>query len=251
VVWENNEPFDQILHGQWGSPALGIVDGVAQVYMPGGDGWLYAMDAKSGDMIWKFDLNPKDSKWELGGRGTRNAIIGTPVFYENSVLLAVGQDPEHGEGIGHLYRIDATKKGDVSPVTEDGKPNENSAQVWHYGGEKDGVEMFRRTISTVAVHDGLVYAPDLSGRLHCVDFKTGERQWEADVLAAIWGSPMVVDGKVLLGDEDGILTVFEHGRKLKELQKLEFVSSIYSTPTIADGIMYVSDRSRLYAFKIN
>lgn len=251
VVWENNEPFDNILHGQWGSAAIGMVNGVAQVYMPGGDGWLYALDAKTGEEIWRFDLNPKDSKWELGGRGTRNAIIGTPVFYENSVVLGVGQDPEHGEGIGHLYRIDATKKGDVSPVTEDGKPNENSAQIWHYGGEVDGMEMYRRTISTVAIADGLVYAPDLSGRFHCVDFKTGERQWEADVLAAIWGSPMVVDGKVLLGDEDGMLTVFEHGRELKELRQIEFVSSIYSTPTIADGIMYVSDRSRLYAFDIN
>ena len=163
---------------------------------------LYALDAKTGEHVWKFDLNPKDSKWELGGRGTRKAIISTPVFVENSVLLAVGQDPEHGEGVGHLYRIDASKKGDVSTVTPDGKPNPNSAEIWHYGGEdKDGNELFRRTISTVAVSAGLVYAPDLSGRLHCVDFKTGKRHWEADVLAAIWGSPMVVDGKVLMGDE--------------------------------------------------
>ena len=112
---QSPDPFNLILHGQWGSPAIGVVNGKAQVYMPGGDGWLYALDAATGEHVWTFDLNPKDSLWELGGRGTRNAIISTPVFVDGSVLLAVGQDPEHGEGIGHLWCIDPTRRGDVSP----------------------------------------------------------------------------------------------------------------------------------------
>ena len=258
VIWEDNTPFDTILHGQWSSPAVGVVNGRAQAYFAGGDGWLYALDAKTGDHIWKFDLNPKDSKWELGGRGSRNAVIATPVFIDNSVIVGVGQDPEHGEGIGHLYRIDATKTGDVSPVTPDGTPNSNSAQIWHLGGiDEDGsqtgqkgAEAYRRTLSTVAVSDGLVFAPDLSGRIHCVDYETGKRYWEADIFAAIWGSPMVADGKMFLGDEDGMLSIFEAGKEMKKIKELEFPSSIYSTPTIANGFMYISDRSRLYAFKI-
>ncbi len=248
IVWEDNTPFDQVLHGQWGSPAVGVVDGKAQVYFPGGDGWLYALDPADGKLIWKFDLNPKDSKWELGGRGTRNAIIATPVFVDNSVVLAVGQDPEHGEGIGHLYRIDATQQGDV---TESGK-------LWHYGGTDEdgsitgdeGAEVFRRTLSTVAVYDGLVYAADLSGFVHCVDFETGKRVWEHDLLAAVWGSPMYVDGHVLLGNEDGVLTIFAAGREKKVVRELQFNSSIYSTPTIAGGVLYISDRSKLYAFQL-
>jgi outer membrane protein assembly factor BamB len=255
IVWEDNTPLDRVLHGQWSSPALGIVDGQAQVYMPGGDGWLYAMDAQTGEHLWTFDLNPKDSRWELGGRGTRNNIIATPVFYQNSVVLGVGQDPEHGEGVGHIYRIDATKRGDVSPVTEDNQPNSNSAQIWHLGGiDEDGsktgepgMEAFRRTLSTVAIHDGLVYAPDLSGRIHCIDFETGRRYYEADVMAAIWGSPMVADGKVFIGNEDGLISVFNTGKELKMAKMIEFPSSIYSTPTIANGVMFVSDRSQLYA----
>lgn len=271
LVWEDNSPavdskapapFDNILHGQWGSPAVGEIDGKAQVFMPGGDGVLYSYDVATGELLWWFDLNPKDSVWELGGRGTRNAIISTPVFVDNSVLLAVGQDPEHGEGVGHLYRIDATKKGDVSPQIADGdawKDNPNSAKIWEVGGvddeegtitgEKNGL-LFRRTISTVAVADGLVYAPDLSGFLHCIDFKTGEKKWVFDTFAAVWGSPMVVDGHVLMGDEDGEMVILKAGDKLVELETKTFNSSIYSTPTIANGTMFVSDRSRLYAIKV-
>ncbi len=258
IAWEDNSPFDTILHGQWSSPAVGVINGKGQVYFPGGDGWVYALDAETGEQAWKFDLNPKDSKWELAGRGTRNSLIATPVFYEDSVVLAVGQDPEHGEGVGHLYRIDATKKGDVSPTKEDGQPNPNSAQIWHYGGIDDdngtvtgrkGDDIYRRTISTAAIHDGLLYIPDVSGFFHCVDFKTGQRQWMGDVLSAVWGSAMVVDGKVMIGDEDGELTIFAAGREEKELKTIEFNSSIYSTPTIANGVIYVSDRTRLYAIQ--
>ncbi|MEM7456775.1 MAG: PQQ-binding-like beta-propeller repeat protein [Planctomycetota bacterium] len=255
VIAENNEPFDTILHGQWGSPAIGVVNGKAQVYFPGGDGVLYALDAETFDEVWRFDLNPKETKWKLGGAGTRNAIIATPVFVDNSVLLSVGQDPEHGEGVGHLWRVDATKTGDISPelgdIGEPGTENPNSGVIWHYGGvNEEGEEIFRRTMSTVAISDNRVYAADLSGFIHCIDFETGERFWEYDMMSGVWGSPMVVDGKVFIGNEDGKLTVFkdtaEDGVKLAEFPTMNY-SSIYSTPSFAGGVMYLSDRSTLYA----
>lgn len=271
LVWEDNSPFDKIFHGQWSSPGVGEVNGVTQIYFPGGDGWLYAFDAAgdgqgAGKLIWKFDCNPKGAVYELGGRGTANEIISTPVFFENSVVIAVGQDPEHGEGVGHMYRIDATKEGDVSSQVEDGsggwKDNPNSAQVWHYGGvDEDGSVtgrkgelIFRRTISSASVQDGLVIDSDLSGRVHCIDFESGKRYWEHDMFSECWGSSMVADGKIFIGDGDGELTILEFGKgengEAKELGVKEFNSSIYSTPTIANGKMFISDRSRLYCFKI-
>jgi outer membrane protein assembly factor BamB len=60
---------------------------------------------------------------------------------------------------------------------------------------------------------------------------------------------MVADGKVFIGDEDGELTIFAAGREEKVLKTVDFNSSIYSTPTIANGVIFVSDRSRLYAIK--
>ena len=263
LVWEHNQPFDEILHGQWSSPALGVVNGKAQVVFPGGDGWVYAHDAKSGDEVWKCDLNPKDTKWELHGKGTRNAIISTPVFYENSVIISVGQDPEHGEGVGHMWRIDATKTGDLSAEvgkkTEKGKPNPNAGIIWHYGGEaadEDGEPeaLFRRTMSTVSIYQDMVFCADLSGYVHCVDLKTGKRHWEYDMLSGVWGSTLAVDGKVFLGNEDGDLLVFKASKEKAEvLAQIATVksSSIYSTPTFANGKMYLSDRTRLYAVDVS
>jgi PQQ-like domain len=262
VLWQKNYPGDGILDGQWSSPTVGEVNGQTQVYFPGGDGWLYALNAVDGEIIWKFDLNPKETVYKLGGTGERSYVVATAVFIDNTVLVATGQDPEDGEGVGNLWRIDATKTGDVSAeLGEIGKPgtaNPNSAAIWHYGGgdpdgsltKKKGRSIFRRTLSTVAVSGQLVYAVDLAGFVHCVDFKTGKRHWEHDLFAGVWGSPLAVDGHVFLGQEDGKLICFEDNKDefvLSHEYDTVNYSAIYSTPVIANGRLYLTDRTTLYA----
>jgi len=234
LVWKRKDPKDKVLHGQWSSPAYGAIAGVPQVIFGGGDGWCYAFAPQTGEPLWKFGLNPKDSVYILGGRGTRNEIIATPVIHDDRVFLCVGQDPEHGEGVGHLYAIDATQRGDIT----------DTGRVWHLGDEN-----FNRSLSTVAVADGLVYAADLSGFLYCIDAKTGKPFWKHDTYSAVWGSPYVVDGKVMLGDEDGEVVVLQHGRQMKVLATNEMGNSVYTTPVAANGVLYVTNRRALYAIE--
>lgn len=226
LVWEDNSVEDRILHGQWSTPSVGRIGGVDQVVMGQGDGWVRGYEALTGKKLWEFDTNPKDSVWPK----TRNNVIGTAVIYGDRVYVANGQDPEHGEGVGHLYCIDATKRGDITA----------SGRVWHY-------DKIRRSISTAAVRDGLVYYPDFSGFLHCLDAETGEVVWVHDLLAAIWGSPLVVDGKVYLGDEDGDVVVLKAGRKLEVLAEMNMKSSVYSTPVPARGVLFLNNRNQLFA----
>lgn len=227
VVWEDASPGDRILHGQWSTPAVAEIDGVVQVIMAQGDGWVRGFDAKTGEKLWEFDLNPKDSVWPK----TRNEVISTPVVVDGVVYIANGQDPEHGEGVGHAYAIDARKRGDIT----------ESGRIWHY-------DKIRRSISTAAVHDGLVYMADFSGFVHCLDAKTGEPYWVYDMFAAIWGSPMYIDGKIYIGDEDGDVVVLQAGKELKVLAEMNLGSSVYATAVPANGVLFLNNRNQLFAF---
>lgn len=377
LLWTDNSPGINILHGQWSAPVVGELGGVPQVIFPGGDGWVYSFRAdrwKDGlpELLWKFDANPKESKWTLGGRGTRNNLVAIPVIYDGLVYFPVGQEPEHGEGPGHMWCIDPTKRGDVSsqlvvdaegnklphfrhdasaawgrileldqkfwdelaegPVSQplrghfervgfklppgvavkkrdrrwmieasiDGVtkrfrlihspwqkrliveletnshvvPNPNSAVVWHFenedtngDGEIQFEEQFHRGIASVAIKNDLLFVCGLSGLVHCMNAKTGDVHWTYDLLAGCWVTPLIVDGKVYIGDEDGDVVIFQlsadptksfkkisytarNGKKgwnYEAHQEIFMNSSIYSTPIVANGVLYIADRSRLYA----
>jgi outer membrane protein assembly factor BamB len=226
LAWEDNSVGDRILHGQWSTPAVGDIGGVRQVVHAQGDGWVRGYEAQTGKKLWEFDTNPKDSVWPK----TRNEVISTPVIYENVVYISNGQDPEHGEGVGHAYAIDATKRGDIT----------TSGMLWHF-------DKIRRSISTAAIKDGLIYLADFSGFLHCLDLKTGKPYWTHDMFAAIWGSPMLIGDKVYLGDEDGDVAVIEHGKTFKLVSEQNMGSSVYATPVPANGALFVMNRNQLYA----
>ena len=67
------------------------------------------------------------------------------------------------------------------------------------------------------------------------------------MLSAVWGSPLVADGKVYLGDEDGDIAILQSGPKLKKIAKINMGSSVYSTPVPANGVLFIMNRSELYA----
>ena len=95
VLWTDDSPGPNILHGNGRRPRMPMLGGVPQVIFAGGDGWLYSF-APEGDgkgkakLLWKFDCNPKDSKYSLN-RATRNHIIGTPVIYDGLVYVGRGR----------------------------------------------------------------------------------------------------------------------------------------------------------------
>lgn len=286
LLWTDKSPGKNILHGQWSSPAVGILGGVPQAVFTGGDGWVYSFKADRGkdgkpELLWKFDANPKTSEWIMGGRGTRNNIIATPVLHKDRVYVAVGQDPEHGEGEGHLWCIDPTKRGDVSPQlamkVEDGKQvpieprriqavneadgevavdNENSAMVWHYtkfdqdgNGEFDFEEEMHRSCGTVAIKDDFLYISDFSGLFHCLNATNGKVHWTHDMFAAAWGSPLIVDDKVYIGDEDGEVSIFKLGETVdnEPMEVMDMGNSVYSTPIVANGVLYIANKTHLFA----
>ena len=184
-------------------------------------------------------------------------------MWENKLYIPTGRQPDDGNGEGHLWCIDITKTPkhddkDLSPVGDHFDPkaavNKDSGLVWHFGGSVDpkpegaGREyVFGRTVSTVAIHDGLLYAPELAGYLNCLDARTGKKHWEQDLKTPTWSSPLVADGKVYMGTEEGSMFVFAHGKELKKPTKIDMDQALLSPPTAINGVLYVSNGNYLFA----
>lgn len=295
VLWRDGSPGDNILHGQWSSPTYVVLNGTPQVLFAGGDGWLYSFNPKGkngkSELYWKFDCNPKDSKWILGGQGTRNNLIATPVVYDGLVYVAVGQDPEHGEGMGHLYCIRPPKETDgrdVSPylaVDKNGQPvphrrlqaidpksgekavkNKNSAMVWHYGAwtpaeyaKQPFEKQMHRSCGTVAIKNDLLYISDFSGLVHCINARTGKGLWTYDMFAESWGTPLIVEDKVYVGDADGDIAIFPltgdpkkaltmvNGQPQPAIAEVKMLNAVYTTPIVANNVLYICNKNTIYA----
>jgi outer membrane protein assembly factor BamB len=239
----------RIFHGQWSSPSTGLVNGKPQVFFGGGDGFCYAFDpnpVKEGDSSWLkktwwADCNPPEYRVKDGkplrypAADGPSEINATPVYHKNRVYIAIGQDPEHGEGLGNLVCLDPTKTGDIT----------KTGILWSYN-------KIHRSISTCAISsEGLLFIGDFSGFVHCLDAETGKPYWVHDMKAHVWGSPLVADGKVYIGAEDGSFTIFAASKEKKVLSQITLPAPVYTTPIVANGVLYLATTTHLYAIEQN
>ena len=123
-------------------------------------------------------------------------------------------------------------------------------------GDLEFEETFRRSLGTAVIKDDVLYIADYSGLFHCLNAKTGDSYWSYDLFACAWGSALFVDGKVYIGDEDGDVAIFHHSGDPEVAPRngipfAEFTvdTPIFSTPVVANNVLYIADRNRLYAIE--
>ena len=213
----------------WRVPATTPIDAIPTATVP---------DVPVLKKIWWFDCIPSDYKKvpfyprqiKGDGRGRPCDIIGTPVFCNNRVYVAIGGDPNHGgrDSKGSIVCIDATKTGDVT----------EKAKIWSY-------DALNQSVSTVAVADGLVFVVDNAYTVHCLDADSGHCYWtySARKGATCFSSPLVADGKVYIGKT--ILSAskgFELRDGIKNGQ-----NTAYSSHCVANGVLFAVIGERLWA----
>ncbi|MBM3840321.1 MAG: pyrrolo-quinoline quinone [Verrucomicrobia bacterium] len=258
---ENERNASRIFHCTWSAPSLGEVNGRPLIFFAGGDGIVYAFepitdhvlritkdpDPRSVDTAnrnegvqnlktaWRFDFDPAAPKENVHRYNSNRQegpsnIYGMPVFYQGRIYVAGGGDLFWGKNGAWLKCIDATKTGDIT----------RTGEIWSY-------PLVKHTVSTPAVHDGLVFIADVGRTVHCIDAGTGKPYWTHELKGDVWASPLVADGKVYLGTRRGDFWVFAASREKKILSRVELGSPISATATAAHGVLYVATMKHLYA----
>ena len=228
---------------------FGAGDGVCYAFEPLAPGAGAAGRPAVLKKLWWYDCNPPEHKARDGreidywdGDATRarvrkdyrgpSEIIATCVCRDGRVYVAVGRDPDHGKARGILHCIDATGTGDVT----------RTGCLW-------ACKDIGRSLSTVAVAGGLVYAADLAGDVRCLDARTGRTRWVHRTKQEIWGSPFVADGKVYVLTRRKYLWVFRANGVKELLGKVRLPRASACTPVAANGVLYVATNRLLYALR--
>ena len=147
---------------------------------------------------------------------------------EENVPRSTAKDQQ----LGGLMKLDPTKPND--PV------------VWDV--PLGSLQPDGGSLSTPALYDGVVYDEATDGEMVAVNERTGTVLWRMDLNTILNGSPVTVDGQLIIGDCNGILHDYDisdptRHEPPKERWGLTLGGCIESTPAVWHDMMWVGTRS--------
>ncbi len=189
------DPFDIYLS----SPVVAQ----GSVFFGCGDGNLYALDAATGELRWKFQAG--------------DVIHSSPAF-ENGVVF-------FGSWDSYFYAVDAA----------------TGKEKWRFhGGEDPAVHNQVGFQSSPAVADGVVYVGCRDSNLYALDEATGQEKWRAEN-AGSWviTSPAVSQGKVCFATSDSSLFVVVDAATGKNIIREQGKAYYFSSPAVAGDVAVI------------
>ncbi len=226
---------------------MGQVNGRPLIFFAGGDGLVYAFEPlqkapPAGQVaklrkVWQFDCDPaapKESvhKYNSNRQISPTNIKSTPVFHDGRIYVTCGGDVWWGKNEAWIKCFGASGAGDIT----------KTALIWSYLLDK-------HSMSTPAIHNGLVFVADCGRKLHCLNAKTGATNWVHETKGEIWGSPLVADGKVYLGSRRGDFWIFAESSEKNVLATIDLDGLLHGSPVAANGVLYVTSMKSLYAVR--
>ncbi|HLT15413.1 MAG TPA: PQQ-binding-like beta-propeller repeat protein [Acidimicrobiales bacterium] len=189
----------------------------------------------SAGLIWGFDLSGLDE-----GRTPEpvfrfwsgNDHDATVVVDDEGMLYIAGQYDrplERAREVGQVTKLDPSKPDD--PI------------VWKiddHGALSGGV------YGTPGIYGDVLYFGTNAGRLVGVDRMTGQVLWEKRLHPPVWGSPVIVDDVLLIGDCGGTFHAFDVSDPRVEppvLWQVELGGCIEATPAVWKGRIYIGTRA--------
>jgi outer membrane protein assembly factor BamB len=178
-----------------------------KVYFGSGDGNVYAVDAQSGSLAWKF--------------ATKDVVHASPAIAYNTVFI--------GSWDSNLYALDA----------------ETGQEKWAFkAGEDPAIHNQVGFQSSAAVADGVVYVGCRDGHLYAIDASTGRKRWDYSTSKSwVNSTPAVRDGVVYAATSDSS-RFFALDAKTGRLRfNVSAHAFVFSSPALAGDAAYIGNHS--------
>jgi len=195
------------LKKSYGTPVVTQLNGQDVLISPASD-WLYGYEPASGRELWKMSYG----------------------------MLGFSITPRPVLGHGMLFMSTGFSKPAILGIKLDGSKPEIA---WKF---PQGAPTMS---SPLLVGDELYFSSD-NGLFTCLDAKTGKENYRERLGGNVSSSPIVADGKIYLGNRDGLMYVIQPGKEFKLLAKNELPGAIMATPAAVDSALYVRTEKALF-----
>jgi hypothetical protein len=207
----------------YANPFVAVVNGTRMIFSGGSDGAMHAMKVATGEKIWS---------WPVSQRGL------------NTAALMVGEDLVVSHSEENLGTSEMGMLAAISPA-KTGALTDKDAR-WVVRGVQAGYAS--------PVSDGQrIYVVDNGGIMFAHDAKTGARAWEQNLGTIQKSSPVLADGKIYVGTENGKFYIIRPHADRAEILDQDWLGSeqrpeaIIGSPAVARGRIYVASMYSLYA----
>jgi len=201
------DPFDFFLS----SPAISE----STVYFGSGDGNVYAVNTRTGQLNWKFE--------------TGDIVHSSPAV-ANGVVYAGSWDT-------YFYALDAA----------------TGKEKWRFKtGDDPNIHNQIGIQSSPLVFDGVVYFGCRDSNLYALDAETGAKKWAFNNKGSwVIASPVAKDGRLYFSTSDSGLFRAIDLKTGAEIYTLQLLWPMFSSPAIAGNTLYIgSQQGKLYAIDL-
>ena len=200
------KPVDQYMDDLWdfflSSPVINPDDKNPRIFFGSSDGNVYALNANTGELKWKFEA--------------KGSIHCSPVLYKNTLYI--------GSWDANMYAIDA----------------ETGKMRWKF--ETGTQLGFKGIESTVVAANDMVYFGARDPFIFALHAETGKLVWKYDAANSwIISSAVVANDVLYVGTSDTFELLALDAKNGKELYKFKTSGYVYSSPAIAGDTAYFGD----------
>jgi outer membrane protein assembly factor BamB len=203
-------------------PVIADVNGMRLLIQGASDGVVHAIKAQTGEPVWKY---------EISKRG-----LNTGVVVRNGVaILTHSEENLDSNEMGMIVAVDAGAKGDIK-----------KEQIkWRVYGWQGG-------FSSPVIDGDRLYQVDNGTNLAAFDVNSGKQLWLRKLGTIQKASPVLADGKLYVGTEDGkffIIKPSATGAEILDQDQLGTAAlpeTIIASVAVSDGRVYLVSDTSLY-----
>lgn len=203
-------------------PIIANVNGTRLLIQGGSDGAVYAIKPQTGEPVWKYEISKR-------GINTGVVVKGT------SAILTHSEENLDSNEMGMIVAVDATAKGDIK--------KENLK--WTVYGWQGG-------FSSPLIDGDRLYQLDNGANIAAFDVNTGKQLWLQNLGTIQKASPVLADGKIYVGTENGKFFILKPGPTGAQIIDEDQLGTearpeaIIGSVAVSNGRVFVVSDSNLY-----